>query len=143
MGLVPLFVTARGNLGVTAALASVTLCFMIGGAIYKNGFVGFLKCFTPPGIPWPILIMLTPLEVLGIFIRTFALTIRLFANMLAGHIVIFSLLGLVYMFGWVAVPALALAVGVYLLELMIAFLQAFIFTLLSAIFMGLLYHPAH
>ena len=143
MGLIPLFATATSNLGVTSALALITLGFMIIGGVVKNGPVGFVKIFVPGGIPWPILIMLTPLEILGMFTKAFALMIRLFANMLAGHIVIFSLVGLVYIFGWLALPALALAVGVYMLEILIAFLQAFIFTLLSAIFMGQLYHPSH
>ncbi len=143
MGMIPLFVPATGNLGVTAALASLILLFMIGGSIYQNGLIGFIKCFAPPGVPWPILIILVPLEFIGMFTKAFALTIRLFANMLAGHIVIFSLLGLMYLFGAVALPALALAAGVYVLELMIAFLQAFIFTLLSSIFVGQLLQPAH
>jgi F-type H+-transporting ATPase subunit a len=143
MGLVPLFATATSNLGVTAPLALITLAFMIFGTIYKNGPVGFIKCFVPHGVPWPVLILLVPIEFIGMFIKAFALTIRLFANMLAGHLVIFSLLGLVYVYGAFALPAIGLAVGIYFLELLVAFLQAFIFTLLSAMFIGQMYHPAH
>ena len=144
MGLIPLFVSATANVNVTAALALVTLMFMIGGGIYHNGVVGFVKSFTPHGVPWPILIILVPIEIVGMFVKPFALTIRLFANMLAGHVVIFSLLGLAVTFGLVAaVPAVAMACVIYLLEILVAFLQAFIFTLLTAMFIGSCMHPAH
>ncbi|MCZ7593284.1 MAG: F0F1 ATP synthase subunit A [Kiritimatiellae bacterium] len=143
MGIVPLFATATGNLGVTTALALVTLGVMIGGAIYKNGLIGFAKAFVPAGIPIPVLIILAPIEFMGMFIKTFALTIRLFANMLAGHIVIFVLLGLVVIFGGIALPSVVLAIGIDLLEVLIAPLQAYIFTLLSAMFIAQIHHPEH
>lgn len=142
-GLVPCFYSATANLGVTAALAVVTLGFMIFGGIYRNGLVAFCKGFVPPGIPKVMLVMIVPIEVLSMFIRTMALAIRLFANMLAGHLVIYSLLGMIVMFGFYAAPALLGALGIYLLEVFVAFLQAYIFTLLSAIFIGERYHPAH
>lgn len=143
LGLIPLLSTATGNVNVTGALALVTLCVMVGGSIWKNGLKGFVKALTPSGVPWPILILLVPLEFLGLFIKAFALTIRLFANMFAGHIVIFALLGLVVVLGYVALPAIFLALLVNIIEVGIAFLQAYIFTLLSAIFIGLMYHPEH
>jgi F-type H+-transporting ATPase subunit a len=143
MGLIPLFSTATANVSVTAGLATITLGFMIFGAMYKNGVGGFIKAFMPHGVPWPVLILLAPIEFLGLFIKAFALTIRLFANMLAGHIVIFALLGLVVMFGLYALPAIGLALCIYLLEILVAFLQAYIFTMLSAMFIGQMYHPAH
>lgn len=143
VGLIPCFASATSNLGVTGALAVVTLLFMTVGAIIRHGIFGFFKGFVPHGVPWPILIILVPVEIIGVFIKAFALMIRLFANMLAGHIVIFSLLGLVLMFGYVALPAVAMALGVYLLEVFIAFLQAYIFTLLSALFIGERLHPSH
>lgn len=143
MGLVPLFAAATANVNVTASLALITLGFMIFGAIYRNGVMGFVQTFVPHGVPWPVLILLVPIEFLGIFIKAFALTIRLFANMLAGHIVIFSLLGMVYIFGLYGLPSIFLALGIYLLEVFVAFLQAYIFTLLSAMFIGQMYHPAH
>ncbi len=143
MGMIPLFVTATANVNVTGALAVVTFCFMVFGAIYKNGIGGFFKAFIPSGVPAPILILLFPIELLGLFIKTFALTIRLFANMLAGHIVILSLLGLVVLMGLGALPAVALAVFINLLEVLVVFLQAYIFTLLSAMFIGQMYHPQH
>lgn len=143
MGLVPIFSTATGNISVTAGLALITLSFMIFGAIYKNGIKGFLKAIIPSGVPGPVLIIIVPIEFIGLFIKAFALTIRLFANMMAGHIVIFALLGLVVIIGYAAIPAVLLAIFIYLLEILVAFLQAYIFTLLSAIFIGQMYHPEH
>jgi len=143
MGLVPLFSSATANVNVTGALASVTLAFMVCGGIYRNGPVGFLRAFAPRGVPWPVLVFLVPIELLGLVIKSVALTIRLFANNLAGHIVIYALLGLLMMFGLRALPAVGLAVGLFFLELLVCFLQAYIFTLLSAIFIGQIYHPEH
>ena len=77
------------------------------------------------------------------FIKAGALTIRLFANMLAGHMVVFFMLGMMVIFGAWALPAVAMAIMIYLMEIFIAFLQAYIFTLLSAVFIGQSYHPAH
>lgn len=143
LSLVPCFYTATANLSVTASLALVTMFFMIFGAIYKNGIAGFLKGFVTPGLPVPLLFLIVPIEVISMFIRVMALAIRLFANMLAGHLVLFSLLGLIVMFGYWALPAFGVALAIYLLEVFVAFLQAYIFTLLSAVFIGERYHPAH
>lgn len=143
LGIIPLFTTATANINVTGGLALMTLCFMTVGAIQKNGLAGFIKALTPSGVPVPILFILVPLEFLSLFIRSFALTVRLFANMMAGHIIIFTLLGLVVLLGVVALPAVVFAVFIYIFEVGIAFLQAYIFTLLSAIFIGLMYHPHH
>ncbi len=143
MGLIPVFSTATANVSVTGALAVITLSFMIFGAMYKNGVLQFFRSFIPHGVPAPILIILVPIEFLGLFIKAFALTIRLFANMLAGHIVILALLGLVVLLGAAALPAILLAVFIGILEVFVAFLQAYIFTLLSAMFIGLTYHPQH
>ena len=143
LGLVPCLYCATSNLGVTAALAVITLGFMIFGAIWKVGFVAFLKGFAPPGIPKIMLPMIATIEVISMFIRAMALAIRLFANMLAGHLVIYSLLGLIVVFGYFGAPALVAALGIYVMEVFVSFLQAYIFTLLSAIFIGERYHPAH
>ncbi|MDD4018420.1 MAG: F0F1 ATP synthase subunit A, partial [Kiritimatiellae bacterium] len=83
------------------------------------------------------------MEVISFVSRVFALTIRLFCNLLAGHIVIYSLLGMVVVFGGAAFPAVPMAVLMYFFELFVAFLQAYIFTLLSAIFMNMMVNPAH
>jgi len=143
MGLIPIFSTATANINVTAALALITLCFMIFGSIYKNGIKGFMQALTPSNVPVPVLFLIVPLEMIGLLIKTFALTIRLFANMLAGHIVILSLLGMVVLLGIFALPTILLALFINILEILVAFLQAYIFTLLSAIFVGHMVHPEH
>jgi F-type H+-transporting ATPase subunit a len=78
-----------------------------------------------------------------LFIRSFALAIRLFANLLAGHLVLFSIMGVIVVFGPKAAPLELMAVLIYMIEVLVAFLQAYIFTLLSAIFIGQRLHPAH
>ena len=98
----------------------------------------------PSGVPLPALFLVVPLEFLGLFIRTFALMVRLAANMLGGHITIAVFIGLaVLFFGFLTIPIVALVLVVYLLEVLIAFVQAYVFTLLSAIFIGQTYHPEH
>jgi len=143
MGLIPFFSTATANINVTGALALITLTVMIFGTIYKNGFSGLLKALTPSGVPKPILILLVPIEAFGLLIKSFALMMRLFANMLAGHCVILSLLGVTVLMGYSALPTVFLALFISLLEILVAFLQAYIFTLLSAMFIGSMYHPEH
>ena len=132
-------------MNVTGALAGVTLFVMIFGAIHKNGFIGFIKTFIPHGVPFPVLIVLIPIEFAGMFIKAFALMIRLFANLLAGHIILFSLIGLIIIVGGklVILPAVTMALAIYVLEVLVAFLQAYIFTLLSAMFVGMIHNPAH
>lgn len=143
IGLLPCFPVATGNLAVTGALACVTLVFMTFGAMARRGPMNFLKALVPHGVPWWVGIILFPIELLGIFIKAFALTIRLFANMLAGHMVLLTLISLVVVFGVTAIPTIFMAVGIYVLEVGIALLQAYIFTALSAIFIGQQYHPQH
>ena len=143
LGLCPLFSAATNNINVTGALALVTLSVMVFGTIYLNGFRGFLRAFVPPGVPWPVLLILTPIEFVSMIGKAFALMIRLFANILAGHIIIFSLLGLVVILGYFALPLVLLAVCLFFFEIFVAFFQAYIFTLLSAIFIGQMFHPEH
>lgn len=143
VGMIPGFAAGTSNLSVTAPLAIITLLFMTVGAIYKNGPVAFFKSFAPQGVPWPVLIIVAPMEFIGLFVRAFALTLRLFANMLAGHIAMMVMLGIVVMFGLWGLPVIALALFIYMLELFVAFLQAYVFTLLSALFIGQAYHPSH
>ena len=143
LGLIPLFSTATSNINVTGALAVIILGFMVLGTVYKRGVLGFLKCFILPGVPWPLQFFLAPMEVFSMLTKAVALMVRLFANMLAGHIIVFSLLGMVFLFGWVALPAAAMAVGVFFFELFVAFFQAYIFTLLSAVFIGQMYISEH
>jgi len=143
LGQIPLFVTATANISVTAPLALITFYFMTADTMRKNGLGGFFKAFMPAGVPKIILPFIFLMEFISMFIKTFALMIRLFANMLAGHMLILSLLGMVVLFGWWGAPAILLAVGISLLELLIVFLQAYIFVLLSAVFIGQMYHTEH
>lgn len=143
LGLVPCFQAATANVSITAAMALVVFGIMVLGAAWRHGPVGFFKGFIPHGVPWPVLLILVPVEIIGLGVKAFALSIRLFANMFAGHVVIFFLLGLIVIFGAPGLPFVVLALFVYLLEVGVAFLQAYIFTLLSAIFIGQRYHPEH
>ncbi|MBU1919728.1 F0F1 ATP synthase subunit A [bacterium] len=142
LGLMPWGVTSTGNVNVTAGLALCTLAMMIGMGVKENGVGGFLSQFSPPGVPGWLLPILIPIEIVSFFIRPFALTIRLFANMLAGHAVYFVLLGLILSLAF-AVPALAVAAGVFILEIVVSLIQAYIFIMLTAVFTGLTMHPAH
>ncbi len=143
MGLIPLFVAATGNVNVTAALSLITLAMMILGGFIKNGPLGFIKLFLPPGVPMGFYILIFPIELLGLFTRPFALTMRLFANMMGGHVSIYSLIGIIMIFGWFGVPSIFLVLFIYCIELLVAFIQAYIFTMLSAMFVGSMMHPSH
>ena len=138
LGLVPWASTATGNLGVTLALALITFILTQIASVRAAGAVGYVKHMTG-GAPWWIWPIMIPVEILGLFTKPFALMLRLFANMLAGHIVLFSLLGLIFIIGHVAVSIVAVpfAIFIYLLELFVAFLQAYIFVMLSALFIGM------
>jgi F-type H+-transporting ATPase subunit a len=138
----PWGVTATGNVNMTAGLALCTLAMMIGMGVKENGVGGFLGQFAPPGVPLWLMPILIPIEIVSFFVRPFALTIRLFANMLAGHAVYFVLLGLILSLLF-ALPALAVAVGVFLLEIIVSLIQAYIFIMLTAVFVGMAMHPSH
>jgi F-type H+-transporting ATPase subunit a len=151
LGLMPFSSTSTGNISVTLGLAFVSFCAMQYAGISKYGVVGHFKNLIPPGLPAWLLPIMIPVEILGLFTKPFALMVRLFANMLAGHMVITVLLMLIPLmaginvaFGLAVIPvSLALALFIMLLELLVALIQAYIFTLLTAIFMGMYAHPAH
>jgi F-type H+-transporting ATPase subunit a len=143
LGLIPIFSTATGNISVTAALASIFMVLALGAVIKLRGAHGLKAAFVPAGIPNGLVGPMLVMEVISFFSRVFALCVRLFANMLAGHMVIYSMLGMTVLFGWAAFPALIMAVAMYFFELFMAFLQAYIFTLLSAIFMNMMVNPEH
>jgi len=151
LGLIPFGASPTGNLAVTGALAIlVFLTIEIAGAI-KLGPKGYLGTIFPhvPGLHGPAAVAMSigmaPIEILGKLVKPFALAVRLFGNMTAGHFVILSLFGIIFLFGglqgwnWIigGVTA-ALVVGIMLLELIVAFLQAYVFALLSAVFIGLM-----
>ena len=143
MGLIPIFATATSSLSVTLALAFTTFLAMVGWAVQRYGWMGFFKNFIPHGIPVPVLFLLVPIEIIGLFIKTLVLAIRLFANMLAGHIVLFAMIGMTVIYGAYALPAIGLGLFVFFLEILVAFLQTYIFVMLSAIFIGQMLHPEH
>ena len=157
LGLVPWGGTATGNVSVTAALAVVTFFVAEVSGFRTLGASGYMRTifFAPPGMhgvgKFAILCLMTPIEVLSKLTKPFALAIRLFANMIAGHMLIFSLLGLIFVFqelfpdkllvvGGVAGASFVMVSVILLMELLIAVIQAYVFAMLSAVFIGLLQH---
>jgi len=145
LGMIPYTATATGNISVTAALALISFTVTQGAGIVNNGFFGHWKNLVPSGLPAPLLIIMIPIEIIGMIAKPFALCIRLFANMIAGHIAILVFLGLIIMLkSYLVAPAsVALASALYMLEIFIGFVQAFIFTLLTALFVSMAAHPDH
>ncbi len=143
LGLVPLFTAVTGNLGVTAAFALIFFGMSLFGVARFGGFHGFKAAFLPSGLPVALRPVMVVIEALSFCTRTFALAMRLFANMMGGHIVLYSLLGLSLVMGWQASPSFLLGIAIYLFEVFVAVFQAYIFTLLSAIFMGMMVNPQH
>ena len=142
LGLIPFGATATANITVTALLALFT--FVITQFAGTKDY--WAHIFNPPGIPGFVKPILVPVEVLGLFTKPIALAIRLFANMTAGHLVILNLVGLIFIVtalfgsgaGWgTSVPALGMMLFVYGLEVLVAFIQAYVFTTLSALFIGM------
>lgn len=146
--------TATGNFNVTAGLATVTFFAIIAAGTLAHGFVRHWKNMVPGGLPKWVYILLIPIETMGMFVKPFALTMRLAANMTGGHIAILAVLSFVFMFAemfgtWVAgvavgaVVSVPLAVGISALELIVILVQAYVFTLLSAVFIGMAIHVHH
>lgn len=133
-GLTPLGVNVTGNIAVTFALALIT--FII---TQFSGNANYWKhIFWMPGVPVPMKIILAPIELLGVIIKPFALMIRLYANIMAGHIVLMSLIGLIFVFhNWIGSSlTFVLSFAISIIELLVALLQAYIFTMLSALYFG-------
>ncbi|HPB82309.1 MAG TPA: F0F1 ATP synthase subunit A [Spirochaetota bacterium] len=138
LGMVPGMSTATGNLAVTAGLASLTLLGMIVVGSVKQGPLWIITGVVPHGIPVFLFPLMWVIEVMGLLIKPFALTVRLFANMTAGHIVIIIFIYLVMMFKsyWVGIGSVTGALMISMLELLVAFIQAYIFAALTAMFVG-------
>ncbi len=138
MGLVPGAATATGNIGVTAALALLTMAMGQIAGIRAHGVIGNFKHLIPGGLPIFIIPIMIPVEIVSLMAKHIALAIRLFANMIAGHITILAIMSLIFMFkSWLIAPApLLIIVFSALLEILIAFIQAYVFTILSAVFIG-------
>jgi len=153
MGLVPWGGSATGNISVTAALAICTFVLVEVSGMRALGFKGYLGTifYAPkgmnPAMQAMMLVIMTPVEFLGKLTKPFALSVRLFANMTAGHTLIFALGGLIFVFmnaapamAGVAVGSTLMATGIMVLEVFVAFLQAYIFAMLTSVFVGLIRH---
>ncbi|MEN9360942.1 MAG: synthase subunit [Verrucomicrobiota bacterium] len=144
IGLIPNGCAATGHIAVTSALALCTFFFMTFFAIAKNGIKQFFHAFLPSGVPGFILPGIFVIEFMGVFVKSFALAVRLFANMMGGHIALFVFISLVHTFGLMVAPLSGpLSIALYGLETGVAFLQAYVFTLLSVIFIQQVLHPEH
>jgi len=145
--------TATGNFNVTAALATITFIAIIVAGTRAHGFVKHWMNLVPHGLNPVIYLLLIPIEVLGMFVRPFALTMRLAANMTGGHIALLAILSFVFIlaeqfggatgFGAGIVLSVPLAVFVSVIELIVVLVQAYVFTLLSAVFIGMAIHAHH
>ena len=138
LGLIPIFpfgANVTGNIALTMVLALCT--FFITQFSANKGH--WRHVFATPGVPVWLLPIMIPVEIIGLLTKPFALMIRLFANITAGHIIVLSLISMIFIFKslFVAVPSLVMVLFMDLIELLVAFLQAYIFTLLSALFIGM------
>jgi F-type H+-transporting ATPase subunit a len=146
--------TSTANFNVTAALATITFFAIIVAGSRAHGAVKHWVNMVPHGLAWPLYIILIPIEVMGMFVRPFALTMRLAANMTGGHIAILAILSFVFLFtemagraivgiGVGAMVSVPLAVGISGLEIIVVLVQAYVFALLSAVFIGMAIHVHH
>jgi F-type H+-transporting ATPase subunit a len=146
--------TATANFNVTAALATITFFAVIAAGTRAHGFVQHWMNLVPHGLAWPIYILLIPIELMGMLVRPFALTMRLAANMTGGHIAILAMLSFVFLFAQMAGQAIVgigvgllfsvpLAVGITALEIIVVLVQAYVFSLLTAVFIGMAIHAHH
>ena len=138
MGLIPFFpfgANVTGNIAVTFVLATFT--FLITQFSSNRGH--WQHVFNTPGVPVWLAPIMIPVEIIGLITKPFALMIRLFANITAGHIIVLSLISMIFIFKsiFVAVPSMLMVLFMDCIELLVAFLQAYIFTLLSALFIGM------
>ena len=146
-------VTATGNFNVTAGLATITFFSIIIAGTMAHGFINHWKNLAPPGLPWPVYIILIPIEVIVIFVKPSALTMRLAANMTGVHIALLALLSLMAIFGemfnstaagfGVAFVSVPIAVAISALEIIVVLVQAYVFTLLTAVFVGMAINVHH
>jgi F-type H+-transporting ATPase subunit a len=149
MGLIPYAFTVTSHIIVTAALAILVFLTVIIAGLWKHG-LHFFKLFVPSGVPVYILPLIVVIEVMSFLSRPVSHSVRLFANMLAGHITLkvfagfITLLGTVGVLGWLgAVLPLLMVVILTALELLVAFLQAYVFAILTCIYLNDAIHPGH
>ena len=146
--------TATANFNVTAALATITFISIIVAGTMAHGFIQHWMNLAPHGLAWPLYILLIPIEVMGLFVKPFALTMRLAANMTGGHIAILAIMSFIFLFTEMFESAMAgigvgiavsvpLAVGINALEIIVILVQAYVFTLLSSVFIGMAINVHH
>ena len=146
-------VTATGNFNVTAGLATITFFSIMVAGTMAHGFINHWKNLAPHGLAWPIYIILIPIELMGLFVKPFALTMRLAANMTGGHIALLALLSLMAIFGemfhstiagvGVAFVSIPISVAISALEIIVVLVQAYVFTLLTSVFVGMAINVHH
>ena len=141
IGLFPFLAQPTKNINITAALALITFFMTQAAGIKAHGFGGYVKNLVPPGVPTFVLPIMIVVEFIGLFTKPFSLMMRLFANITAGSIIIFSLIGLIFVMEYAgSVIAVPFALFIYLMEIFIAFLQAYIFTMLSVLYINMARH---
>jgi len=143
LGLFPVFpgsANVTGNIALTFVMATATML-----VVNLNGNKYYWKHILTPDVPWWLYPIMIPVELIGIISKPFALMVRLFANITAGHIIVLSLISLIFIFKTLAIAPVSVAFVLFMdvLELLVAFLQAFIFTLLSALFIGMAVEEHH
>jgi F-type H+-transporting ATPase subunit a len=156
LGLVPFMGSPTADISVTAALAFITFCVIHGAAVVKLGVGGYMKSYVPHmdlpfGLGYFVIPLIVGIEALGNCIKAFVLAVRLFANIFAGHVVLAVILSFIVMareasnfiFWPITVSSVLGVIALSLLELFVAFLQAYVFTFLTAIFLGMQLHPEH
>jgi len=145
--------TATGNFNVTAALAVITFFSIMIAGTKAHGFMSHWKNMVPRGLAWPVYIILIPIEIIGLFVKPFALTMRLAANMTGGHIAILAILSFMAIFAdmfhssaagiGIAFISIPMAVAINGLEIIVVLVQAYVFTLLSSVFIGMAINVHH
>ncbi len=144
IGLIPFLAQPTKNLSVTTGLALITFSTTQIMGMKKNGVLGYIRGLVPHGIPAFVLPIMIVVEFIGLFTKPFALLMRLFANITAGSIIILSLIGLIFIMNWAgAVIAVPFALFINLLEIFVALLQAYVFTMLSVLFISMAMHQDH
>ena len=146
-------VTATANFNVTAGLATITFFSIMVAGTMAHGFINHWKNLAPHGLAWPVYIILIPIEIMGLFVKPFALTMRLAANMTGGHIALLALLSLMAIFGemfqstvagvGVAFISIPMAAAISGLEIIVVLVQAYVFTLLTSVFIGMAINVHH
>ncbi len=149
IGMIPYAFTVTTHIIITVSLAMLVFLTVIFYGLWKHG-LRFFKLFVPSGVPWYILPIVVPIEIMSFLSRPVSHSVRLFANMLAGHITLkvfasfITMLGAFGFLGWLgAALPLALTVALTALELLVAFLQAYVFTILTCIYLNDAIHPGH